>query len=310
MQQTPDDIASPALRQRLWALQHRYAPYAFVSPFVVLFCVFLIYPLGRSIVLSLHKSAGHGPMKFVGLGNYAFILQDRLFWLACANTIGYAIVFVTLQIPIALGLAMLLNSKLVRCRSLFRFAFFAPVLVGQVFVAVIFSLLLAKRHGLLNQAIGAVFPWIGTETNWTGDPTFVMPAVLIASLWLSVGFGRVYFLAALQAVDRDLYEAAEVDGAGAWTTFWHVTLPGIRPVLLFLSLVGTIGALQLFELPYVLLQGAGPNSRGLTIVMYLFIYGFELGDIAYASAVGWVLVLLIGTVSLVQLRVTGATKEG
>jgi ABC-type sugar transport system permease subunit len=119
----------------------------------------------------------------------------------------------------------------------------------------------------------------------------------------------IYFLAALQSVDRELYEAAEVDGAGAWSKFWHVTLPGIRPVLTFMVLVGTIGAFQLFELPYVLFQGPGPNNRGLTIVMYLFQYGFEFGDIGYASAVGWVLVLLIFALSLAQLITSRAGRE-
>jgi ABC-type sugar transport system permease subunit len=299
--------ASPS-SQRLWALQVKYAPYVFIAPFVILFCSFMLYPLGRSVYLSLHKSAGP-EMDFVGLGNFRFILTDRIFWLAVANTVGYTLVYLALQIPASLGLALLLNSKALRLRSFFRFAFFAPVLVGHVFVAVIFSLLLAQRHGLVNQGIGTVLPFIGTETNWLGDPNYVMPAVVIASLWLSLGYGMVYFLAALQGVDRELYEAAEVDGAGPWAKFWHVTIPGIKPVLIFLTLVGTIGALQLFELPYVLFQGPGPNQRGLTIVMYLFQYGFEFGDIAFASAVGWVLVCLISVVSFVQLRVTRATKE-
>ena len=136
-----------------------------------------------------------------------------------------------------------------------------------------------------------------------------MPAVIIAALWLSVGYGMIYFLAALQAVDRDLYEAAEVDGAGHWTQFWNVTLPGIRPVLVFLILVGTIGSLQLFELPYLLFRPAAPPPTAVTIVMYLFQNGFEAGDIGYASAIGWMLVAMILVVSLIQLRVTGVLRE-
>jgi ABC-type sugar transport system permease subunit len=312
-------------RQRLWALQHRYAPYFFTAPFVILFCTFMIYPLGRSIVLSMHKAIGPAHLKFVGLDNYRFLLFDRLFWLASINTAGYAVIFISIQIPLSLGLALLLNSKAVRGRNFFRFAFFTPVLVGQVFVAVIFTLLLAQRHGMINRAIGGLFPgegltgplqflssvWpkIGNEINWIGSPNYAMPAVIIASLWLSVGYGMIYFLAALQAVDRELYEAAEMDGAGKWSQFWNVTLPGIRPVLVFMILVGTVGAFQLFELPYVLFQGAGPNNRVLTIVMYLFQQGFEVGDIGYASAVGWMLVVMIFFVSLAQLRLTRAAQE-
>jgi ABC-type sugar transport system permease subunit len=134
--------------------------------------------------------------------------------------------------------------------------------------------------------------------------------MVLASLWMSVGYGMIYFLAALQSVDRELHEAAHVDGAGRWSRFWHVTLPGIRPVLVFVLLVGTIGALQLFELPYVFFDPpAGPGMRALTIVMYLYQQGFETGMIGYASAIGWVLVSIVFLISMAQLRLTGATRD-
>jgi ABC-type sugar transport system permease subunit len=236
-------------------------------------------------------------------------MTDDLFWLAVLNTLYFAVGFLILQIPLSLGLALLLNSRRMRFRNFFRFAFFSPHLVGNVFVAVIFGLLLAERHGLINRAIGTAFPFIGSEIRWLGKPVLAMPAVIMASLWLSIGYAMIYFLAALQAVDRELYEAAEVDGAGRWSQFWNVTLPGIRPVLIFMILVGTIGALQLFELPYVLFNGSGPGNAGLTIVMYLYQMGFDVGDIGYASAIGWMLVLLILGVSILQLKVMRATKE-
>jgi len=148
------------------------------------------------------------------------------------------------------------------------------------------------------------------EISWLGNPNLALPSVLIAALWLSVGFGMIYFLAALQAVDQELYEAAEVDGANALSKFWHITVPGIRPVLIFMILVGTIGAFQLFELPWVLFQQTpGPDNRGLTIVMYLFQMGFQVNDLGLASAVGWLLVLLILAVALMQLKFSGATKD-
>jgi ABC-type sugar transport system permease subunit len=299
--------------ERLWALQQKLAPYVFVSPFVVLFCCFMLYPLGRSIVLSLHKASGPTKLRFVGLENYRFLLTDELFWLAVANTLYFAFMFLLLQIPLSLGLALLLNNPRVRFRNFFRFAFFSAHLVGNVFVAIIFRLLLTERHGLVNKTIGALFPFIGAEVKWLSKPELMMPSVVLAALWLSLGYGMVYFLAALQSVDRELYEAAEVDGAGKWSRFWNVTLPGIRPVLLFIIFVGTIGALQLFELPYVLSaeinEGAGPNNSALTIVMYLYNLGFSVGDIGYASAVGWALVVLIFSVSLLQLKITRATAE-
>jgi ABC-type sugar transport system permease subunit len=222
----------------------------------------------------------------------------------------FTILYLALQIPLSLGLALLLNSRSVRFRNFFRFAFFTPYLVGNVFVAVIFILLLHPRQGLVNQMIGAVFPWIGTEVNWRGSSVLALPALVLASLWLTVGYAMIYFLAALQAVDQGLYEAAEVDGAGRWGKFFHITLPSIRPVLIFILLVGTIGSLQLFELPYVFFDPpTGPGLSGITIVMYLYQQGFEAGNIGYAAAIGWVLVLMIFLVALAQLKITGAMKE-
>jgi ABC-type sugar transport system permease subunit len=147
------------------------------------------------------------------------------------------------------------------------------------------------------------------EIDWKSDWRFARLAILIAALWLSIGYAMIYLLAALQAVDRDLYEAAVTDGAGKWSRFWHVTLPQIRPVLMFLILIGTIGSLSLFELPYVFFQGSGPGFAGLTVVAYLFTQGFGVGDLGYASAVAWALVLFIGAIALLQIRVMRLARE-
>jgi ABC-type sugar transport system permease subunit len=297
---------------RVWALQAKYAPYLFVAPFMVLFLGFMVYPLLRSVSMSFYSYAGPHTSRFVGLGHYRFFLGDILLWIAVVNTILYAVLFMALQIPLSLGLALLLNSPRVRFRNAFRFAFFAPYLVGNVFVSVIFVLLLSQRHGLIPKVLGLLHPsWL--ELNWLADPIYARVAIVLASLWLSVGWGMVFFLAALQGVDRELYDAAAVDGAGRWSRFWNVTLPGIKPVTTFLVISGTIGALQLFELPYVIFlqQGsaAGPKWAGLTIVMYLYQQGFDLGDIGAACAVGWFLVILILAVALVQIRISRAGRE-
>jgi ABC-type sugar transport system permease subunit len=297
---------------RLWALQAKYAPYLFVAPFMVLFLGFMVYPLLRSVSMSFYSYAGPHTSRFVGLGHYRFFLGDFLLWIAVANTILYAVLFMALQIPLSLGLALLLNSPRVRFRNVFRFAFFAPYLVGNVFVSVIFVLLLSQRHGLIPKVLGLFHPsWL--ELNWLADPVYARVAIVLASLWLSVGWGMVFFLAALQGVDRELYDAAAVDGAGRWSRFWNVTLPGIKPVTAFLVISGTIGALQLFELPYVIFlqQGsaAGPKWAGLTIVMYLYQQGFDLGDIGAACAVGWFLVILILGVALIQIRISRVARE-
>ncbi len=294
--------ASKATHISWWGWQQRLSPYLFVAPFVLLFAVFLLYPLTRSLALSVQKTIGPRDSRFVGAANFRFLLKDRLFWLAVANTTGYALAFLLLQIPAALGLAILLNSQRIKAKPVFRFAFFSTHLVGSVFVAVLFSQILSPRSGLLNHLLSAITRR-PIQVNWLAEPELALPSVLLAGLWLSIGYAMIYFLAALQSVDQDLYEAARVDGAGNWSQFWHVTLPGIRPVLLFMILVGTIGAFQLFELPYVLFQQSpGPLSRALTIVMYLFITGWSVGDLGYASAIGWSLVVLIAGVAFVQWR--------
>lgn len=296
-------MPSTSARQKLWSWQHRWAPYLFISPFLILFFLFLLYPLLRSAQLSAYKVATPTATRYVGAGNYRFLFHDRAFYGALANTVYYAVSFTCLYIPLSLGLALLLNSPRVRFRNFFRFAFFSSHLVGAVFVAIIFAVLLTPRHGLVNRAIGAIFPFIGTETPWLSKPSLAMPAILLASLWISVGYGMIYLLAALQAVDPQLQEAAAIDGAGRWSKFWHVTLPSIAPVLKLLILVALIGAFQLFELPWVLFQQTtGPAGHGLTIVMYLYAAGIETGDVGYAAAVGWVLAIIILLVSLIQWR--------
>lgn len=287
-------------RARLWALQHRLAPYLFVSPFVLLFCCFLVYPLVRSVVLSLYQTAGPRSTKFVGMANYQFLLHDQYFWLAVINTAILAGAFLCVQIPASLGLAMLVNAKYVRAKSFFRFAFFSTHLVGSVFASVLFFQLLNPRQGLVNKTIGLLIGFT-PQIPWLTDEYLARVSILLAWLWLSVGFGMIYFLAALQAVDAELYEAAEVDGAGHWSKFWNVTIPGIKPVLLFMILVGTIGGFQLFEIPYVLFPlSNGPNRSALTIVIYLFTNGFQVGDLGIASAIGWMLVIIILTVTMMM----------
>ncbi len=291
----------------------RIAPWLFLTPFLLLFVIFWVWPLLRSLVLSLHHTAGPQHQTWVGLGNYAFLLQDPLFWHAVWNTTRYTVLFVVCELVIALALALALNHPRLRWRGALRFAFFSPHLVGGVFVALLFSLLLAQRFGLVNvmldQVSGllhAVLPFIpatGSEINWGGRPELARLAVLMAGLWLSIGYAMLFLLAALQHVDRDLYEAAQLDGAGRWQRFRQVTLPALMPTIGFLALMGMIGAFQLFELPYVLFQnGSGPERAALTIVMYLYQQGFQTGDLGYAAAIGWAFTLMVLLLSLFQLR--------
>lgn len=299
---------APLTRGERWTrAQQRLAPYFFIAPFLILFAVFGLYPLVKSLLLSTYATNGPKDPVYIGAGNFAYLLRDADFHTAVRNTAIYAFWSVFLQLPLALGLALLLTQPWLRGREWFRLAFFSPNLLGQVFVGVLFSVLFIPQYGLLNKFLNwLTLGRVALDTKWLANPALVMPALVLTSLWMYVGFNMIYFLAALQAVDKDLYEAATVDGANGRQQFLAVTLPGIRPVGVFVLVTATIGSFQLFELPFTLLnRSAGPNNAGLTVVMYLYNNGFVTGDLGYASAVGWTLALGVLVISLIQMRVTG-----
>lgn len=293
------------------------AAYLFLSPFLLVFLVFTVYPLVLSAVLAMQQTHGPGFARFVGLDNFISLAGDPLFHKAVLNTVIYTLGSLFIQLPLALGLAMLLNQPGLKGRGFYRLIFFSPQLMGLVFVAMLSALIFEKRSGLLNQALhGALGTWLPPDhafgwmnalkdVTWLDFPwlqTFVMPMLILISLWMFVGYNMIYFLAALQNIDRSLVEACAVDGAGPARRFWHVTIPSIRPVASFVVLLSLIGSLQLFELPYILLDyTGGPQNRGLTIVMYLYQNGFETGDLGYASAIGWVLALMLVALALGQV---------
>lgn len=285
----------------------RLIPYLFLAPFLLGFLLFTVYPLIKSVDLSMHQTFGPRSSRYVGMDNFRFLLSDPLFWKAVRNTTVFTLGSVFVQLPCSLGLAMLLNRPNLKGRAFFRLIFFSPSLVGLVFVAMIFSTLLEKRTGLINVLLNRL---IGFDVEFPWMEQYVMSALILASLWMYVGFNMVYFLAALQNVSRDLVEAAIVDGANAWHRFLHVTIPAIRPVASFVILLSIIGSFQLFELPWILLNsGGGPENRGLTIVMYLYQTGFQTGDLGYASAIGWVLAIILAIFAIAQRKLAG-TEEG
>jgi ABC-type sugar transport system permease subunit len=279
--------------------------YLLLTPFLVLFAVFTAYPIGRSLLLSTQQTFGPGSAVIVGADNYRAIFRDPLFYKALVNTTVFTAGSVFIQLPLSLGLAMLLNKPGLRGRSAFRLILFAPSLVGPVFVAMIFSILLEKRTGLLNRVMHEA---VGFPLDFPWMQQYVMGAMVIAALWMYVGFNMVYFLAALQNVSPELDEAAQIDGAGSWQRFLNVTLPAIAPVGGFVVLLSIIGSFQLFELPWIMFNGPGYDNRGLTVVMYLYQAGFEVGDLGYASAVGWVLAVILIAAAIVQ-RLLSRSQE-
>lgn len=290
------------MNQQVSTSHPRWAPYVFLAPFILIFCLFMVYPLLQSIVLATQQTFGPKTTVFVGLKNFRDLFSDRLFWVAMRNTFVFAMASVVLQLPLSLGLAMLLNRPALKGRACFRLIFFSPSLVGVVFVAMMFTLMFHERSGVVNDFLRLVIPHFPQEFPWL--QRYVMPALIIAALWMYVGFNMIYFLAALQSVNKDCLEAADVDGANSWQKFVYVILPEIAPVTSFVVLLSLIGSFQLFELPFILLNGPGPENRGLTVVMYLYQYGFEIGDLGYASAIGWSLALLLMGLAAVQ-RLSG-----
>ena len=282
-------------------MKPRYAPYAFLAPFFALFGVFMVYPLFDSIRLSMYSVRGMRNETFVGLANIDRLIADPVFWTALWNTAYFALGSLLLQLPVALALALLLSNARLKGRNLFRLSFFAPVLISGVFIAVIFYLLYDRRYGLVNMVLGS-------EIQWLQDPDLVMPALILAGVWRWAGFNMVYFLAGLQSIRRELYEAAAVDGAGTWQTFIHVTIPALKPVIAFVVITSMIGSFQLFDLPYVLTEG-GPGNASLTMVMYLYKHGFEFINLGYAATIGWALAVIIGVISIIQVRFFGVFKE-
>ncbi|RKU38388.1 sugar ABC transporter permease [Candidatus Poribacteria bacterium] len=290
---------------RFWNQQQKIAPYFFIAPFYILFVVFMGYPLVSSLVMSLYEMRGFQSRIFVGIGNFIDLFGDPIFWKSLRNTAYFAAGTLTLQLPIALLLAILLNSKFVRGKNILRLAFFAPVLVAGVFVAIIFNLVYDQRAGLVNQE----FVLFGKEIGWLNEENYVMPAVILTGVWQWAGFNMIYFLAGLQGIRQELYEAAAVDGANWWQAFLHVTLPSLRPVIAFVFVVSMIGSLQLFDLPYILTNGGEPADAGSTIVMYLYKNGFQFMRLGYAATIGWVLFFIIAVISIVQLKLLGIFRD-
>ncbi len=272
----------------------------FICPFLVGFSVFTIYPVVMSFYYSLTEFDGVSAPVFVGAAKYGELLTDELFWLSLWNTFYYTVLAVPLGIVVALGLAMLLNMKL-RGISLYRAMFFVPSIVPVVASSVLWIWFLNPQYGILN----GVLRLIGLPgPGWMSSPEWVKPALILMSLW-SVGGTMVLYLAGLQDVPEHLYEAAEIDGAGAWYKTRHITLPMLSPVILFTTIMGLIGGFQYFTQAYVMTGGTGGVSdSALFYCLYLFQKAFNFQDMGGASAMAWLLFVVILLVTLLTFRLS------
>ena len=279
------------------------AAWFFVAPALLLIGVFFFIPVAASLLLSvtdfdIYAVASADNTRFVGVDNYARLLRTPLFWASLRNTFYFALVGGPLTIAVSLGAALLVNAKLVRWKSLFRTIYFTPFVTTLVAVAIVWRYLYHTRYGLLNYGLEALG---GKPVDWLGDPHWAMPAIILMAVWKNFGYNMLIFIAGLQSVPDELYDAANVDGAGPIRQFFTVTLPMLQPTLLFVSVITMIGYFQLFAEPYVMTQG-GPLRSTTSVVLLMYEEGFRWWRMGYAAAIAFVLFVVILLFTLVQFR--------
>jgi multiple sugar transport system permease protein len=293
---TATQVARPRSRGGLAKRRQARAAWLFLAPSLVILGIFVVYPMTQALYLSFTNYDVLNPATWVGPANYHELLGDEAFRNALVNTLYYAVVATPVSVVLALACALLLNRRF-PLRGLGRTAVFLPVVVGLGIVAIAWSFLLDPDIGLLSYWLSKV--GVTADSGWVRDPNLAMPAVLIMGIWKNVGFYMVIYLAGLQSIPRDLYEAAEVDGASPWQRFRNVTWPLLANQTMLVTILCAIATLQAFDQIFVMTHG-GPFFRTETLVMLIYRQGFTEFRFGYAAAVSWALVLLILVLSIIQ----------
>jgi lactose/L-arabinose transport system permease protein len=288
-------VIGPARARRpLWA------PYLFLAPFLTAFAVFWAWPIAYSLYLSFVNTRVR-PWRFDPGFNWGRLIADETFW----NALSHTLVILALQVPVmlalALALALAFDSDLLRFKGFYRFAFFAPLVLGAVPYSAVFRLIFNTDFGVLNYALGT----LGIDrVAWLFESTPAMVTIMIALTWRWTGYNAIIILAGVQAIPKALFEAARIDGAGPIAQLVHITIPLLRPVLLFTFVLSTIGTLQLFTEPF-LITATGPGGATETLVTYLYKQGFRNFNFGYASAIAYAIALIAAAFSLLQIRLVG-----
>ena len=275
----------------------------FLAPALVVLGVFFLLPVLAALILSLtdydlYALADLRNLRFVGLGNYWALLHRPLFWSALGHTVYFVAVGVPLSMGASLGAALLLNSPLARCKALFRTALFAPVVTTVVAVAVIWRYLFNTKYGMANH----VLDLLGIHPiDWLGDPHWAMPTIIAFAVWKNFGYNMIIFLAGLQAIPPELYEAARIDGASSWRQFRHITLPMLKPTLLMVAILTVSGYFQLFAEPYVMTRG-DPLQSTVSVLYFMYEEGFKWWSLGRASAIAFLLFAIIALVTTLLMR--------
>jgi multiple sugar transport system permease protein len=282
--------------------RHR-AAWLFLAPAMVILGVFFLLPVIAALFLSLtdydlYALADIHNLRFIALNNYIELLHRPLFWSALGHTLYFVAVGVPLSMLVSLGAALLLNSPLARCKPFFRTALFAPVVTTVVAVAVVWRYLFNTKYGLINVALG----WVGIHPiDWLGDPHWAMPAIILFAVWKNFGYNMIIFLAGLQAIPVELYEAARIDGASFWQQFRHITLPMLGPTLLMVGILTVSGYFQLFAEPYVMTEG-GPLESTTSVLYMMYDEGFKWWNMGSASAIAFLLFIIMFAMTVLMLR--------
>ena len=287
----------------------RWAPYLFIAPFVITLLAFWTVPLVRTFLMSTQEVL-FGEASFVGADNYQRLVGDRIFWQALFNSTRYMVLTIALLIPIPLVLAAVLNSKIgsPRVKAVFKSSMFVPTLTSVVVAGIIFRLMFSETDtGLMNQVLG----FFGVDpVRWLREDLGGLTALLTLAMWRYTGINILYFLAGMQSIPNELYEAASIDGANRVQQFFNVTIPNLKPTIVFVTAISIYGGLAMFLESFMLYAGNNsPNNQGLTVVGYLYRSGIEENDLGFASAVGVVLLVLIMAINLTYLTLTGTFKK-
>jgi ABC-type sugar transport system permease subunit len=284
---------------RRWITKHAW-PFMFLSPAMVIYGSFFIFPFLFSLYLSFMQWNLVSPNKeFVGIDNYAALFADPVFWISLKNTIFYVLGTVPLSMILGLAMAILVEAA-GRFREVYRFLFFVPVVASIAVVSIVWTLLFSPNNGLISnflQVFGVQGP------NWLNDPNWAMWALILVGVWKAMGYNMVLYIAGLKSIDRQLYEAAQIDGAGRWMQFRSITLPLLSPVTFFVMIVSIINSFQVFATIHIMTRG-GPNNATNVLVYEVWQEAFQFFDIGKASALSMVLFLLVLAITVVQIRMT------
>ena len=291
--------------------------YLFTLPFVIVFLIFSVYPVLRTLYLSFTNFRGFGEATWTGLSNYGRVLTDKFFWRALWNTVRIWGVNIVTQLGLAFLLTMVFSDVKYKMKGLgvYRVIYYLPNLIASTSIAFLFKTLLDWRYGSFNQILHSLYQFLGMSKDpidWLGVGANAGTTIAIISTWVWFGNSFIMLMAGVQGISKDYFEAAAIDGAGRWTVFGKITLPLLKPILMYVAITSLIGGLQMFDLPYLMTDKASAAYNSVqTVMMYLYKFGFETGttQVGYASAIAYILFMIILAVSVLQLKIFNRKED-